>query len=229
MSAPAYWIQTSRSAALALFAPAPEHIDLLGEVPEVLARLPRFGGHVPSGGWSVAQHLTVGAEAILAETGSLALARAFALHDVHEYVIGDITTPVAQALEERTGAALAALWPGEATRPDIARLGRRAFRAGLRAQKADLDAAIHAAAGLQWPLDPDTAAAVHMWDIRMLRTERDQLLGPPPYPWADEIETAAPVRLRGRLTPWPWPRAADAYRSLLKSLFPHIAAADAAA
>lgn len=222
---PDIWMQTSRDGALDLLAPTPAMIDLRGEVPDVLARLPRFTGHVEAGPYSVAQHMTVGAEAILAETGSLETARAFALHDAHEFALGDMATPVTQALAARTGAVLGRrLTAPGATPENLQIVGEQAFRGALRSLKADLDCAIFAAAGHSWPLPPDIAARVHTWDMRMLRTERAHLFGAPPHPWHPEVEQAEPIRLKGRLTVWPWPKAADAYRALLLRLFPHLAA-----
>ncbi len=43
-----------------LLAPTVDMVDLLGEVSEVLARIPRFGGHTETGPLSVAQHCVIG-------------------------------------------------------------------------------------------------------------------------------------------------------------------------
>ena len=218
---PAIWMQTLRGRAMDLDAPTPGMVDLFGEVAEALARLPRYGGHTPSGVYSVAQHSVLGADAILEETGDAHLAAAFLLHDAHEAYITDITTPVAQAIQARTGRALAKLMPG--TAEQAARTGRGLAKEALTSLKLDLDAAVFTAAGMPWPLRPDIAVAVLEWDMAMLNAERRQILAPSPYPWAAAIERVPPARLRQRIRLWPWPEAADAYRARLSTLFPHLA------
>ena len=79
-------------------------------------------------------------DALLAETGSPRLAALFILHDAHEWVLGDMITPVVQALSMRV-AAVASWNYGEAPREDL-------FRTALRDLKKRTDAAIFAAAGI---------------------------------------------------------------------------------
>ncbi|MEW6256917.1 MAG: hypothetical protein AB1592_13260 [Pseudomonadota bacterium] len=220
---PAIWMQTLRGRAMDLDAPTPDMVDLFGEVAEALARVARYGGHTPSGVYSVAQHCVLGADAIIVETGDPTLAAAFLLHDAHEAYIGDITTPVSQALRARTGRLLADRLPVD--RKLAARLaqhGESAAAEALASLKRDLDAAIHTAAGMPWPLPPSLVQAVREWDIRMLNAERPQILAPSPHPWDGEIERVPPARLRQRIRLWPWPEAADAYRVRLTTLFPHL-------
>ncbi|MEP9378430.1 hypothetical protein ABLE91_17065 [Aquabacter sp. CN5-332] len=226
MTAPDIWIQTTTGRALDLMAPTADMVDIVTDLPEALARLPRFIGHVQSGAYSVAQHQCHGSEAIMAETGNQLLAQAFHLHDAHEYAIGDIGTPVAQGLEARVGAKFAAL-PGIGG-PTWERVGRKLFRDALAEQKRDLDIAIYERVGLPWPLPPEILAQVRVWDLRMLAAERAHLLAKPPYPWAAEVEAAAPIRMKGRITVWPWPKAADEWRRRLHLLFPHLPARRAA-
>ncbi|MEW6121614.1 MAG: hypothetical protein AB1698_03310 [Pseudomonadota bacterium] len=223
MTAPAIWMQTLRGRAMDLDAPTPEMVDLYGEVAEALARQPRYGGHTPSGVYSVAQHCVLGADTILAETGDATLAAAFLLHDAHEAYITDIMTPVAQAIQARTGRALAARLPLDPKLGGrLAIHGEKAAAEALSSLKRDLDAAIFAAAGQPWPHPPEIAAAVKHWDIRMLNAERRQVMARAPYPWAPEIERVPPARLRGRIRLWPWPEAADAFRAHLTTFFPHL-------
>lgn len=215
------WLQTGTGRALDLMSPQAGMVDLLTDVAEALAREPRFGGHVRSGAYSVAQHMCLGGDCILAETGSIAIARAFHLHDAHEYACKDITTPLAAALAARCGQVLAH-YSGKPDSKRLLRTGAAVFRAALRGQKRDLDAAIHAAAGHPWPLAEDVAHSVHAWDMRMLQAERRQLLGDPPLPWDAYLDQFKPAAT-GRITVWPWPRAADEWRSRLVKLFPHLA------
>lgn len=222
MTAPDIWMQTATGRAADLMDPTPAMIDLQVDMPEALARMPRFMGHVRGGAYSVAQHSVLGTDAILAETGNTTLARAFLLHDGHEEIIGDIGTPVADALEARVGKGFAAL-PGIGG-PTYERIGRKIFRDALAGLKADLDRAIYTKAGMDWPLPPDIAAQVRFWDLRMLATERAHLLAPTPHPWAAVVEAAQPIRMKGRITVWPWPRAAEEWLRRLHILFPHLAA-----
>lgn len=221
------WIQTSRSQVFDLLRPRAADIDLLGEVPEVLARTPRFNGHVPAGPYSVAQHSVLGAKAILADPvevrrGAVTLARAFILHDVHEFAVGDIATPVAEALAFWCGCATTVALPPESG-VEPTELGRTILKTGLHALKSNIDRAVHEAAGLNWPLDPEIADRVKVWDLRMLASERRQLLGPAPKPWHPAVERAEPAPIKGRIKVQPWPEAADDFRKLLLRLFPHLA------
>lgn len=225
------WIQTSRGRAFDLLNPRAEDIDLLGEVADVLARTPRFNGHVPAGPYSVAQHSVLGAEAILRDRtersrGAVELARAFILHDVHEFAVGDIVTPVADALEAlcgvmaRHGAQRDCL--PEPFVDQAARNAPRHFRQALATLKRQVDIAVHQAAGFPWPLDPEIAVRVREWDLRMLASERRQLLGPTPKPWHPVVEAAKPAPIKGRIKVQPWPEAADSFRKLMLRLFPHL-------
>lgn len=221
------WIQTASGIAFDLIDPRPEMVNFEVDIAESLARLARFTGHIRSGGYSVAQHCVLGADALLRETGNRELAAAFLLHDAHKAYVGDMATPVAHALAAYTGVCAAA----DITRrldasfdPKQAHdLAKQAAYAGLSALKSNVDIAIHAAAGIPWPLPQDTHIAVKSMDLRMLATERRHLLGPSPRLWHPSIETAHPVRLSGKLTVWPWPDAADAWRDRLKRYLPHLA------
>lgn len=240
------WIQTRTGRALDLMAPTADMIDLEHDVAEALAKEPRFAGHTQGGPYSVAQHCVLGVDAILAQTGSLALARAFLLHDAHEAYCKDIMTPLAKALEDRVNQLISlnlqrgvkkqkeallmlnisdipTLYSTEAAEAITVML-EGVLLGAIYWQKYDLDRAIHAAAGADWPLAPDIAAKVTQWDLAMLQTERRHLLAPPPKPWAAAVEAAAPALLRGRITPWPWVKAADEWRARLHTLFPHLAA-----
>lgn len=113
------------------------------------------------------------------------------LHDAHEAYLADISSPFKKALR--------ALGGGEA----LAALVSRA------------DAAIHEAAGLQWPPPPDVAEAVHQADLRAFATEwRD--VGPSP-------NEPAPVPCRAlgtRIRPQTWPKAEEAFVEELRVHLP---------
>lgn len=180
--APGIWIQTlprlgeRHGRAFDLVNPTPEMVDF-STIATVLARVPRFGGHTGGGVLSVAQHCTEGANAILREGGGRLAAAAFLLHDAHEAYIGDIATPVALALEcvaNQNALTIAESGQGGAVRDAIASL------------KARIDSAIYQAAGLPWPLDPQSAALVKLYDRRMLETERRARLAIPPHAWREQ-------------------------------------------
>ena len=169
------WMQTRSNRAFDLLDPRPDLVDFLFDVPVALARINRFLGHTLYP-WSVAQHCVAGADWATAQ-GNNRLAAAFLLHDAHEAYLGDITTPAAQAI--------GALIPG----------GRNPIKDIKRA----IDGAIFAAAGLGSLLD-DAALMreVADLDLRLLRAERDALLGAPPQPWIRAVETAEPIAVAFR-------------------------------
>ncbi|MFG1226067.1 hypothetical protein [Xanthobacter wiegelii] len=215
------WMQTGTGRAFDLMAPTADMVDLEHDVAEALAREPRFGGHVRSGPYSVAQHCVLGADVIIAETGSIETARAFLLHDAKEAFIKDQMTPLKQAFAAHVGLAFAQ--QANAEGDGLAqRTGVFIFNSALAEMEFKIDAAIHAAAGHPWPLPPDIAARVHLWDLAMLAAERRDLLCKPPKPWHASVERVPPPRRLGRITVWPWPKAADEWRARLHTLFPHL-------
>jgi len=199
------WQQTISGRAFPLTAFSAIDIDLYGDVAECLARVCRFGGHVPGNPYSVIQHSVVGADAALEETGDANLAAYFLLHDAHEYIIGELTTPVANWL---AGIELDIFGSTERVRTVIA------------VAKSKLDVAIWRAAGLPQP-GKTYWERVKEYDIRMLATERRHLLMPPPAEWGGGVETAKPIRLRGKLAAWPVAKAVEEFRRRLDQLCPN--------
>lgn len=209
------WLQTASGKAFDLMAPTPEMVCFDIDVPEALARMPRFTGHIRQGPYSVAQHCVAGAAALLREGMVPGTALAFLLHDAHEAYIGDIATPIAQALVEWAGRQ-ASECEGGALAAEQARLG---MLEALFTLKRKADEAIHAAAGVRFPLEPWRKDAVQDADLRMLAAERRLFFGPSPRPWPDRIEKASSIRLAGNETRvWPWPEAADAWRAMFNEL-----------
>lgn len=202
------WIQTRTGLALDLVDPKPEMIDITGDAAPALSLISRFGGHAGDGRnvFSVAQHSILGARALMAETDASDIALAFLLHDAHEFAMGDFTTPVVQALNRLA-------WPRDS----------EAVSNALQALKLRLDAAIHARLGLDWPLPDRVAAHVKDMDIRMLRAERDALLGRPPRPWHRSVEAAEPIDALGwrDFLPMRPEAAAGEWLALLAEWLPH--------
>lgn len=145
------WIQTASRRRFPLINPTAADVHW-PDVAFNLAHINRFAG---SGGcYSVAQHL-VHPIAFLREKD-----RAYwLLHDAHEYVIGDIVTPVVLALDEHM-----ASWKG-------------IVRAAVSELKSTVDKAIHNAAGLSWPPPEDVHIAIKNIDEAMLLTECRDVLG----------------------------------------------------
>lgn len=150
-----------------------------------LAKICRFVGATDPF-YSVAQHSLIVAAQLPPGLRAYGL-----LHDAHEAYLADISSPFK--------AALRALGGGEALAAIVSRA----------------DAAIHEAAGLQWPLPPEVAEAVHQADLRVFATEwRD--VGP-------ATGTPAPVPCRPigtRIRAQPWPKAEEAFLEALRIHLP---------
>lgn len=195
------WLQVLGGKAFSLTNPRAEDVDF-ETIATVLSRVPRFGGHTESGVLSVAQHCLEGASAILRDTGRRDAAAAFLIHDAHEAYMGDIATPVTQAL-------------------DYYMAGDWGCGQAIKSMKARLDAAIFPAAGLPWPLPLDIVSIVHEYDLRMCRTERDGRLAPSPLPWCDAIESAEPVE-GCDLYPWREGTVAMCFMRAARELLPAL-------
>ncbi len=87
---PAPWMQTSRRKQF--FFENPEAYDYdIQEIAEVLARIPRFAGHV---GYSVAAHSVFVAELVAEHWNDSRYLRAAHLHDAAEAFYGDMVSPL---------------------------------------------------------------------------------------------------------------------------------------
>ncbi|QKV20268.1 hypothetical protein [Oricola thermophila] len=197
------WKQSLTGRAITVSRPAAGEIDVMIDLPETLARISRFDGAVPGGVYTVAQHCAVMADVILEETGDAHLAAIALLHDAHEFIIGDITTPAVEGLAE----------------VEIELFGDSRIISVIAEAKRRADAAIFRACGTPLPT-AEQVRIVKAYDTRMLATERRHLLANCPRRWNAAIEKAEPLRLRGALRIWPTARAADEYRARLKTLCP---------
>jgi len=172
------WLQVLGGVAFDLVNPRAELVDF-NTVARVLSRVARFGGHTERGTLSVAQHCLEGSEAILRDHGDRLAAAAFLIHDAHEAYIGDMPTPVRDALCACADELLN--WDG-----------RNPVRGAIKLLKERLDGAIYPAAGLPWPLPQVVSARVSEYDERMCNTERLARLAPSPRPWP-MFDDLAPV------------------------------------
>jgi hypothetical protein len=204
------WIQTASGRRFDLAAPQSALVDFDTDVPDALARLARFTGHISRGPYSVAQHSVLACDAVLAETGD-ALAAAYALlHDAHEAYTGDWSTPLKHAI-----------W-AEARKAGIAAANQ--IETVLHALEARVVAAVHGAAGLPLPSE-HYRAIVKDIDFRLLHAERRQLLDTSQRRaqvwWYDGTATEPrPIKSLGALKPWPWDYAADRFRMRYRAILP---------
>lgn len=182
----------------------------LDEIAERLGKTGRFGNAPRGAPYSVAQHCVLGADAIFEETGIAEAAGDFVLHDAHEYVIGDKTTPVSGLFVWHAAEKFADLMDDD-DEDNIADM-REAVSDGFAAAKAHVDKAICEAAGW-WP-GRLTQPHVKNMDMRMLLAEMRMLWKDAPeahdvLAWCAMTETAlglAPVDIGGPTPFYRWPR-----------------------
>lgn len=206
---PAIWKQTAHGRVFPLTGFDASDVDLFGDVAESLARICRFGGHMLGNPYSVAQHCVTGADAAFAEHGDANLAAYVLLHDAHEFIFGDMTTPVARWLS-----VLAAELAGDNA--------GRLVPVLIATAKERLDRAIWKAAGLPPPART-YRTLVADYDLRLLATEQRQLLAPSRRSWGVEVDNARPIQLRGALKAWPVAMAAEEWRDRLGRFCPGAA------
>lgn len=183
--------------------PRPDDVDFK-EMAEHLAKEARYNGSTPGVFYSVAEHCVRGARAIVRQVGDYNLAAYFLLHDGHEYVLKDDTTPkkaaIAQEAHERFGVLAEHI---------IAAFGSITERH---------DAAIYQAAGLEWPCSDAIAASIKKWDLVMLVTEWRDLMKGREHPNWSAYSQITP--LREVIKPWPWEVAQSRFYEECRILLP---------
>ncbi len=166
------WMPSVSGRAIDLIEPRVDQVDFR-DMAHALAHVNRYGGH----GMvqvSVALHLLIGLD-LCPE----ALKPYWLLHDAHEERLGDIATPVMQALEAQAEAII----PG----------GSKLLRATVVEFKRKHDEAIHAAAGLPMPT-PAIRRAIADIDLRALTVEHRDFHRPSARAWAHELLGLKPER-----------------------------------
>jgi 5'-deoxynucleotidase YfbR-like HD superfamily hydrolase len=171
------------------------------DVAEQLAKINRYNGATRGVTYSVAEHSVRGARYLRAHYDD-SHAAYFLLHDAHEAFIGDDATPKKRAI-----AAVAQLKFGTLHQVIV-----DAFQSIERG----LDVAIHAAAGLAYPLPADIARVVKVYDRVMLATEwRDLMRCPEPFPLG-----ALPMVTQ--ISPWGWQQAKREFLNECRALLPAL-------
>jgi Fe-S cluster biosynthesis and repair protein YggX len=187
------------------FAPGGGYYDVLNplarpidfsDIASRLARTIRFNG--TTGALSIAEHATIGAEAIIAEGGSAFDAALFLHHDDHEFILGDQTSPVTDAME--------AMLPGS--------------RAQWSMLKANWDRAIYGRLGLPSP-DVWTQVQtmlIRQMDLRMNVVEARVLYGAKAVAHYSAIARKTPRFNTSLAPPWPAALAEERYLAMHKKL-----------
>lgn len=188
-----------------LLDPQPADIDFAA-IAEHLGKEARYNGATPDTQYSVAQHCALGADAILQAGGSEAEAAYFLLHDGHEATLKDDTTPKKHALAEIAQEQFGIL------ADDIV----NAF--ALLTYRHDV--AIHAAAGLDWPMSSALQHTIKKFDVIMFVTEWRDLMHAVPHPnWAPYSGIQP---LPYTIEPWPWPQARAGWLWRANKLLPAL-------
>lgn len=188
--------------------PRAEHI-VFAEMANGLSKIARFNGRYTAIAYSVAQHCVMGADALFNETGDTALAGYFLLHDAHEYLLGDISRPMALLVGIMLGDEL---WGKGISHKNAA----TALRNSIEAAKASVDLAIYSAAGIP-PLDrmPLYRRVVAEMDERMLVAEARVLYGARAAVPLARNDLPAP-KLTGAIKPWGAMKAEEAFADRLE-------------
>jgi len=164
-------------------------------IAEHLSKENRYNGATPNLAYSVAEHSVRGADAIVAETGDRLLAAYFLLHDGAEAFLKDDTTPKKQAI-------------AEIAHQSFGMLADEVIKAfDLLTDR--FDCAIHEAARLEWPPSPEIKTKIKHWDLRMFVTEWRDLMQAQPHPNWQPYDDIVP--LSGRICPWDWRVARNAF------------------
>lgn len=185
--------------------PTPELYANWDWVAEHLAKEKRYNGATPGVEYSVAQHACLGADVARALYGEL-IAAEFLVHDNPEAALKDDTTPKKRAIAEEAEAQFGVLAASV--------IG--AFDAITERH----DIAIHAAAGLPWPMAPDVAAAVKRIDLVMFVTEWRDLMRNAPHPnWAPYSGIQP---LPDTIEPWDWRDAKRQFLARCQTMLPAL-------
>lgn len=189
-----------------LLNPQPSDFLPLDWAAEHLAKENRYNGATPGVAYSVASHLCACVDAALAIHGDSKVAAYCALHDVHEALLKDDTTPKKHAI-----AAVSEARFGVLARQILDVFDELTDRH---------DRALHEAVGLAWPPSAEMAAAVKHIDRVLLVTEWRDLMGGVPLPNADAYAGVQPLRIV--IAPLSWRAAAEGLKRRWAHLLPAL-------
>lgn len=180
---------------------------------EHLAKEKRYNGATPDVEYSVAQHSVLCADAAQEIYGDSIVAAYCLIHDVHEAVLKDDTTPKKRAIAEEAQAKLGVL------ADDILKV--------FNAITDRHDAAIHEAAGLPWPPAPEISSKIKQIDLLLFVTEWRDLMPGFAHPDWKPYEGIAP--LQKTIAPWDWEHSKDAFLARARKLLPAMRPVESAA
>ena len=189
------WAQAIDGRAIDLVNPRVEQVDFK-VIAEVLARINRYGGNSEKP-ITVAQHSLIALASARQRGASPTLQAMVVLHDGHEWIIGDWTTPAVEAIVRMADSMFG---PTERDR----------FKQTLDELKRVHDRVIFEAAGLQMPTR-EQQAFITGCDLVALNTERRDFLCAGERQWRVDSEAYPPLR-RKQASMAPAKAADDLYR-----------------
>jgi len=178
------WIGTSSGMSIDVLNPQPESFRLV-DMAISLSRIPRFNGHtVPHASWSVAEHSLLVEQLAPLEVDAKPRLHLL-LHDAHEMVIGDTSTPVKNAYNH-------------IIRSELGTFFDPVKRIQIRLQRA-IELAL-----LLPPPDEDEYALIKELDLLALAIEKRDVMVPMGWGWplpdvskvALQVSPDNPVRVR---------------------------------
>lgn len=196
----------------------PRDLDALAEQ---IAKEKRFNGATAGVEYSVAEHLCLGTDQMLAsdDPDIRAAAPYFLVHDLHEAVWKDDTTPKKRAI-----GAIAQSHFGVLAEHIVEAFELAVYR---------LDAVLHEACGLRWPMPAALAPIVKHYDRMMLATEWKAFMGGAPLPEAyagvpllkltlDRSKNIDEGEAGGVWSAWRWQTAKAAWLRRAEALLPAL-------
>lgn len=176
------WMQTRDGHAVDLLRPDLSALTI-EEVAHALARISRFSGHTRGEHiYSVAQHSVHVYEHAASLEGLL--------HDAHEAILGDITSPVKAALRALGGTSALDT----------------------------LDGGLAAAVRQRFGAATSMPRPVKVADLRMLATERRDLLGPEALPWNLRVDGHQVEPYDWHVRPWTIAESEQTFLSVFHEL-----------
>lgn len=217
-----------------LYAPRVEDIDF-DDIVEQLSKINRYNGATPGTAYSVAQHVVLGADYILAESALDPARREEWLKTLRDgepvsYFEDTPWFPDADSKARLTAAYFLLhdaeeAYLGDDTTPKKRTIEKKIESFGLAAGVfgealalivEEFNRVIHEAAGLVWKPPEDILLKVHEIDQRMLLAEWKALRPQHPIPSGMEDYTPLPVKVQ----PWRWGHAQEVLAERMALLLP---------